>query len=225
VKKGQFLSVYAQAHLEAFTTENIKSAFQSTGVVPFNPEIIPESALAPSRTTSSTAGLLIPPQTPVRIMSDLIHRYLARQSRAGADSDEEMEEPTPNVEDEDLFGPPFMTPIREAMSSVSNTSARHVFSSSPLESSFSYPVFQPHTISPFQKRNLDLLEHEPHTDFEHQLQKALAEAEKHDEKAEGSDGCYARCNHSTEHICHKNEWTTSCPRRGGRKEEEKGEKV
>ena len=65
VKKGQFLGVYAQAHLEAFTTENIKSAFRLTGVVPFNPEIIPESALAPSRTVSSTAGLPIPPQTPI----------------------------------------------------------------------------------------------------------------------------------------------------------------
>ena len=36
-------------------------------------------------------------------------------------------------------------------------------------------------ISPFQKRNLNLLKHEPHTEFEHQLQKALAEAEARDE--------------------------------------------
>ena len=43
-------------------------------------------------------------------------------------------------------------------------------------------MFNAHTISTFQKRNLDLLDHKPHTDFEHQLQKALAEAETQDEK-------------------------------------------
>jgi len=80
VKKDRFLAIYAQAHLEAFTTENIKAAFRVTGAVPFNPDAIPESALAPSCSSSIMAGLPIEPDTPTRILSDMIHCYLACQS-------------------------------------------------------------------------------------------------------------------------------------------------
>jgi hypothetical protein len=156
VNKTNFLGVYAKAHLEAFTTENIKAAFRATGVVPFNPNMIPESALAPSRSTSTIAGFPIPPETPVWIMSDMIHHALARQST------KTLTMGSQNLADaeEDRFGPIFTTPIRKAIDDVASSSGRHFFSSSPLKSTSAPPLFKPYTISPFRARNPDLLQFE-----------------------------------------------------------------
>jgi hypothetical protein len=91
VAKTNFLSVYAKAHLEALSKENIISAFKKTGVVPFNPDVITATMLAPSRTSSVLSGLPLTLTSPVRVMTDCIDRYLARQARL-AESDTEMDE-------------------------------------------------------------------------------------------------------------------------------------
>jgi hypothetical protein len=181
VNKSNFLSVYAKAHIEAFTSTNIKAAFRVTGVEPFNPDVIPESALAPSQTTSTEAGLPIPPQTPVRIMSDMINRVLARQFML-TETPSSPTQKSDLLRDEDPFGAILTTPIRVAVDEISASSARHLFSHSPLKSSSSFPLFKPHTISPFQNRNLDLFELEPTSERERQLQTALADAESRDGK-------------------------------------------
>jgi hypothetical protein len=58
--KTIFLAIYGQAHVCALTSENIKSGFKKTGVWPFNPHVMTEEMLAPSKETSSEAHLPIP---------------------------------------------------------------------------------------------------------------------------------------------------------------------
>ncbi|PPR07729.1 hypothetical protein CVT26_003722 [Gymnopilus dilepis] len=184
IGKTHFLAVYAQAHLEALTKENIEAAFKKTGVVPFNPDVITEAMMAPSHTTSTQSGLPVPLSSPVRVMSDMIHRVLARQA---SELDEEME-----TEDEDVLEissprthdelPLPLTPMRAAVNDLSSTSLAHLVSSSPPRASSSIPLFQPNTISPFKSYNKDLLELEPHTENEARLQRALQEAEERDRR-------------------------------------------
>ena len=52
--------------------------------------------LAPSHTNSTETGLPVPLPSPVRVMSDMIHRYLARQVQNQSNSEDE------NSEDKDL---------------------------------------------------------------------------------------------------------------------------
>ena len=79
VDKTNFLSVYAQAHAQALSKENIIAAFRKTGVVPLDRDVITEEMLAPSITSSSRGFLPIPQVSPVRVMEDMIHRQLARK--------------------------------------------------------------------------------------------------------------------------------------------------
>ena len=50
--KTTFLTIYGQAHVRALISENIKSAFKKTGVWPFNPHVVTEEMLVPSKETS-----------------------------------------------------------------------------------------------------------------------------------------------------------------------------
>ncbi|KIK82069.1 hypothetical protein PAXRUDRAFT_154609, partial [Paxillus rubicundulus Ve08.2h10] len=40
ITKSNFASVYAQAHLQALTPDNICTTFQKTGAWPFNPDVV-----------------------------------------------------------------------------------------------------------------------------------------------------------------------------------------
>ena len=80
--------VYGKAHLRALTPPNIKVAFRKTGVWPFNPNILPEEAFAPSRTTSCKSHLPVPPATPVCTITKLLHKLSIEESI------EEAKEPT-----------------------------------------------------------------------------------------------------------------------------------
>ncbi|KAF8240116.1 DDE-domain-containing protein, partial [Tricholoma matsutake] len=62
VDKTNFLSVYAEAHLQALSKENIIAAFRKTGIILLNRDVITDEMLAPS-TTSSSRGFLPIPQT------------------------------------------------------------------------------------------------------------------------------------------------------------------
>jgi hypothetical protein len=60
--KNNFLAIYGKAHVRALTADNIKSAFKKTGVWPFNPNVVTEEMLAPSKETSCEVKLPIPLQ-------------------------------------------------------------------------------------------------------------------------------------------------------------------
>jgi len=52
ISKNRFLKPFSDAFLRAFTESNIKSAFESTGVLPFNPDFIRTEQMAPAMETS-----------------------------------------------------------------------------------------------------------------------------------------------------------------------------
>jgi len=65
VTKQDFLAIYGAAHVRALQPETIASAFQKTGVHPYNPNIVTKAMLAPSHETSNKLNLPIVPPTPV----------------------------------------------------------------------------------------------------------------------------------------------------------------
>ncbi|KAF9506796.1 hypothetical protein BS47DRAFT_1374035 [Hydnum rufescens UP504] len=70
VNKDSFLLIFGRAYQHAFTKSTILSAFRKTGVIPFDPSVITESALAPSATTSLAGELPFTQPSPVHaIMS------------------------------------------------------------------------------------------------------------------------------------------------------------
>ena len=189
VSKRNFLAVYAKAHLEALSNENIVAAFKKTGVVPFNPDVITEAMLAPSRTSSTHSGLPIALTSPLRVMSDLIDRIVARQAYTlnldvdmdgGSHDLDDESSPESESNTEENFG--LLTPTRVAISELASTSLSHLVSASPPRSSSQIPLFPPSTISPFKSYNQELLELEPRTENEKRLQDALREAEDRDRR-------------------------------------------
>jgi hypothetical protein len=77
VTKGDFTEVFGKAFLKAFTEDTIYSAFEKTGVYPFNPEVITEQQMKTSEPTSTIGSLPIPLPSPVRaIMAVFNHRNL-----------------------------------------------------------------------------------------------------------------------------------------------------
>ncbi|KIM87838.1 hypothetical protein PILCRDRAFT_3567 [Piloderma croceum F 1598] len=66
VKKGDFVEVFGKAFLEAFTEDTIQAAFQVTGIIPFNPNVITEQQMKPSLLTSTQATFPLPQHSPVR---------------------------------------------------------------------------------------------------------------------------------------------------------------
>jgi hypothetical protein len=170
-----------KAHLEALSDENITTAFKKTGVVPFNPDVITETMLAPSHSSSMQSGLPVDLTSPVCVMSDMIHRYLACQVHA-SELDVDMEDIGQDSDSESSTILALLTPMRMALSDLGSTSLSHLVSHSPPQSSSEIPLFQPSTISPFRSYNQELLELEPRTDNEARLQQALEAAEDHDKR-------------------------------------------
>ncbi|KAK7000910.1 HTH CENPB-type domain-containing protein [Favolaschia claudopus] len=146
--------------------------------------------MAPSRETSVRGHLPLPPNTPVRVMTDMLYRARERAKKVrldrGSDSDEEdgaPESPTPQGDNPSpprrrrIPGPnPFDTPVRNAITSLQGTSSAFLFSSSPVRSSSDPPANPTTEISPEKPENVFLLEREPATSLEGELQAALREA-------------------------------------------------
>ena len=177
VSKSNFLSVYAQAHMKALSKENILAAFWKTGVVPFNADVITAQMLAPSATSLTRGDLLLPIESPVRVINDMIHHCLAQQS-----DDYVMMGQTSESEDEDTLpgSTSQMTLIWAAVNDLRTTSASFLVSPSPPESTMTIPWFRPNTISPFRSHYADLLSRKPKTELEQELRRALMESEAQD---------------------------------------------
>jgi hypothetical protein len=79
VDKTNFLAIYAEAHLKTLISENIRSAFRKTGVIPLNPNVITEAMMAPSLETSIRGTLPIELPSPIKTMAGMIRDYLDYQ--------------------------------------------------------------------------------------------------------------------------------------------------
>ncbi|XP_072394912.1 uncharacterized protein [Diabrotica undecimpunctata] len=58
--KMQYGEIFSKVWLKTMTPANIISEFKATGIFPFNPDIIPESAFAPSLLTNIKENVLEP---------------------------------------------------------------------------------------------------------------------------------------------------------------------
>ncbi|KAJ2929523.1 hypothetical protein H1R20_g7583, partial [Candolleomyces eurysporus] len=174
VNKGCFLEVYGCAHQEALSSHNIITAFQKTGVVPFNPDIITEDLLAPSRETSTSMGLPVPPDSPVRIVSDLLHATVARQAAEDLESEVNCSALPSQCQN------PLATPTRHAQNELSSSSVAFLVARTPVKSTHTIPRFKPYTISPFQQRNPHLQDFQPMNERKAMLWDALQGAKTRD---------------------------------------------
>ncbi|KIL62014.1 hypothetical protein M378DRAFT_81767, partial [Amanita muscaria Koide BX008] len=66
VTKGDFTEVFGNAYLRAFDTETIEAAFSSTGIYPFNPNVITQRQMMPSVPHSIKGSFPLPQPSPVR---------------------------------------------------------------------------------------------------------------------------------------------------------------
>lgn len=186
VTKENFLGVYGAAHIRALTPDTIKSAFRKTGAWPFNPGIITEEMMAPSLETSSTGSLPLAnlQKSPVRLVSRMFRDLAAPPP---VDEDDAMDVDSPAVSSRLAATSPPRTPtrtadntlpiVRSTYNNLQSTSAAFLATPGPVASSSRLPEYNPLTISPIRTRNAKLLNLEPATDTEHQLQEALADAE------------------------------------------------
>lgn len=183
VNKSNFLKVYTPAHARSFTPENIRMAFCKTGVIPYNPNIIQSSKLKPSVESSIIGhGLPLVPPTPVRKMASLMKNFHFEdtdyqnsdiiQERIGASG-------APPVD------PCLLSELSHATEELQQTSARFLFSSSPIKSSSSLPLHIPSQIQPF-KVPKEVLTRVPETELEEYLQDALMELIKRESHQEGA---------------------------------------
>lgn len=83
VNGGNFLQVYAVAHQHTFTPELVKTAFQTTGIVPFDQNAISlkDQALSQELSTENIQFPVAAP-TPVRVLVDACRTVRARRERA-----------------------------------------------------------------------------------------------------------------------------------------------
>ncbi|KAJ3490068.1 hypothetical protein NLJ89_g11469 [Agrocybe chaxingu] len=75
VNKEDFLAVWGQAYLKAFTPENIRSAFEATGIHPFNPNVITPQQMKPSEATSTRATFPLTQTSPTRAVMAAFRNY------------------------------------------------------------------------------------------------------------------------------------------------------
>lgn len=77
VMKGDFTEVFGRAFIKAFTKETIYSAFEKTGVYPFNPEVVTEQQMKTSEPTSTIGSLPVSLPSPIHaIMAVFNHHNL-----------------------------------------------------------------------------------------------------------------------------------------------------
>jgi len=173
VSKLNFLGIYAKAHVRAFTKENILSAFRKTGMVPFNPNVITDSMMAPSLETSISTRLPLKLTSPVQEMVDLISHHRAHKRRREDEQDPEDEaRHTPSRKLAPSSEPDY-TPVRQAIDGLAFTSAAFLVSTSPLTSLSRLPPLQTYEISPDRNKDQTSLDMPPPTERERVLMAAL----------------------------------------------------
>ncbi|KAF8805870.1 hypothetical protein BYT27DRAFT_7212612 [Phlegmacium glaucopus] len=79
VSKENFLTIYGEAHLAALRPELIKTAFQKTGIIPFDQNAITADKLAPSYDTSFKVFTPVIPSTPRTVGHPPEQFYLVSQ--------------------------------------------------------------------------------------------------------------------------------------------------
>ena len=72
--KSNFLQIYGRAHIRAMIPEIIETAFQKTGVWPYNADFVTLEMMAPSKETSCKSYIPVAPPTPIHVLANLMHK-------------------------------------------------------------------------------------------------------------------------------------------------------
>jgi len=172
--KNTFLAIYGRAHVRALTVENIKSAFKKIGVWLFNPHVVTEEMLAPSKEASSKAHLPIPSDDPAVNVLAMMLQKLAKISEATDTPDVISETP--------VAGPSNPTKhnvINEAVNGLLQTKLAHLIASMLTTSNDAMPKTLMQTIT--CSKPSPLLAIQPKTKTEILLLAALKESQMNNE--------------------------------------------
>lgn len=165
ITKENFLKVYGAAHLKVLTPELIKTAFQKTGIVPFNHNVITKEMMVPSCNTSYKVFTSVAPSTPVRIITDLLIDAVQPHINMWKDPSTLGEKISP------------WCPVHFTIPELTSTDITFLTSSSPIKSSSQLPNIPTIDISPVKYRqrrmSLYLLTMLVKTPIERRLQEGL----------------------------------------------------
>ena len=176
--KSNFLQIYGRAHIRALTVENIKQSFKKTGVWPFNPKVITDEMLAPSKQTAVKGHLPIPADDPAtETLADLIRELAIINDNADDTS-------TPTITSTDMTDPtptPLLPSekrhqaINKAMEKLAKTKLSHLVTTTLTTHLDPMPKTTPQATSlPTPSPFLDLV---PENDREVLLLAALRESQ------------------------------------------------
>ncbi|KIY48767.1 DDE-domain-containing protein, partial [Fistulina hepatica ATCC 64428] len=97
IRKCEFAEVWGKAYLEAFTPSNVRAAFSSTGIHPFNPDIISAAQMKPSETTALMGGAPIEQPSPVKAIVNAFRSYRPTSFEISADTHRRPVMPLPDL--------------------------------------------------------------------------------------------------------------------------------
>ncbi len=75
VNKEDFVEVWGDAYLKAFTEENIFSAFKKTGIWSYNADVISPEQMKPAEATSTRSTFPLPQTSPVQAVMAAFNHY------------------------------------------------------------------------------------------------------------------------------------------------------
>jgi hypothetical protein len=170
--KNNFLAIYGRAHVRALTVDNITAAFKKTGVWPFNPNVVTEEMLAPSKETSCEATLPIPPDDPtVNIIATMFRKLSMIKEGEETDIVQNIISDTPVAGSSNLTKHDV---INEAVDGLSQSKLAHLISSTLTTSNNTMPSTLTQTIT--RSKPSPLLSLQPKTETEILLMAALRES-------------------------------------------------
>lgn len=74
ITKTNFIMIYGCAHLQALTLDLFCTAFQKTGVWPFNHDVVSDSMMVPSKATSEKSHLISKPRSGCIVLYSQLQR-------------------------------------------------------------------------------------------------------------------------------------------------------
>ena len=157
------MKIYGEAHIKTLTPELIRKAFEKTGVIPFNPDVISPEMMAPSRETSLEAPLPLAPPSPVRTATTSLRSLLRSSSEVGQHSSLPEWQTHNDV----------TSLINRTINQLKHPELEYLAHTSPIKASAQRPPVVTTAISPINTRFADLLTVDPQTDREKVLIKAL----------------------------------------------------
>jgi hypothetical protein len=137
IDKTNFLTIYGTAHIAALTPDLVKTAFRKTGVYPFNPAVVTEDMLAPSKETSEQGYLPVEASSHIRVLARLLRDLSIKQDQsmpAIIERDEDEAQPTTPTSIDNEPDTELQRRIRTSVQSMSETDLAYLVSESPAKS-------------------------------------------------------------------------------------------